>query len=166
MLRKDLRVFVLSQAKFVLPARRNAWPCGKGVCCSGRAMKPSRFEAFLRNAGDDAVKAQGAGPSSSQEGPASGVRRIEKRFLIKRTVCPGTCSRVEWRSSMRPFWGRKVSSQPGALLVRVRNPERPCAPGLAGDGVAAAARSNRTGRTLGVGRRPLTAPGSADERGC
>ena len=32
---------------------------------------------------DDAVKAQGAGPSSSQEGPASGVRRMEKRFSIE-----------------------------------------------------------------------------------
>ena len=145
--------------------RRNTWPRGKGVCCSGRAMKPSMFEAFLRDAEDDAVKAQGAGPSSSQEGPVSGVRRIEKRFLIKRTASRRTCLRVEWRSSMRLSKDRlKVSSQPGALLVWVRNPERPCAPGLAGDGVAAAARSNRTGRTLGVGRRPLTAPGSADEK--
>jgi len=55
------------------------------------------------------------------------------------------------------------SSRPGAALVRVRNPERSCAPGFPGYGVAAAGKSNRNGRTLGVGRRHLPAPGAADE---
>ena len=114
-------------------------------------------------AGDDAVKAQGAGPSSSQEGPASGVRRIEKRFSVRRTAGRQIGLRVECAFQCVPNGERKFSSQPGAALVRVRNPERPCAPGSADDGVAAAAESNRTGRTLGVGRRPLSAPGSADE---
>jgi len=62
MLRKDLRAF-----RFAGPGATPG-PCGEGVCFGRRAMKPSMFEAFLREMEDDAVKAQDAGPSPHKTG--------------------------------------------------------------------------------------------------